>query len=256
MGQMRRHYGFSLIEVLLAVGTLAVGMIFIGGTYLVAVHLAGVSAERTTATVVANEAFSKIRLLVPNLGGLTNSQRRIWLSDPNEFAYPSERTVYPETGALPERQYWWSALSRRDPNDPSGRTSVVTVFISRKVGAAMLYPFPTAPPGYVQQWPVAMRVEVQGVPGSNVLTLVDDPATMNDDETRWIGAGFTIVEDSSGHIYRVIKPGAGPTEVVLDRPWDTRGVYPTPNDFVWTVPPPVGRGKGPCIEVYQTEIRF
>ena len=70
-----RIKGFSLTEVLLAVATLAIGMSFVGGTFLVGVHLSTVATERTIAAVAADEAFAKIQLygldpvsslLVPN----------------------------------------------------------------------------------------------------------------------------------------------------------------------------------------------
>lgn len=255
MSKLRRHSGFSLVEVLLAVGTLAIGMIFIGGTFLVAIHFSAVSADRTTATVVANEAFSKIRIFGvdmtdPNLA--IDRQRpfpdevkpRFVLRpiNPAEFAYPSTRT-------LGSKQYFWSALCRRDAADPNSALQV-TVFVSRKVGAGTMYQGPTGP----IDRPVAMPLDVTGTPGSNVLTIIDDPATPTD-ETRWISSGYTIVENSTGDIYRVIDQPADPTQVTLDRPWDPYGIYPVP-DMVWVVPPPISGGKGPCIEVYQGEVRF
>jgi len=262
MGKSRRYSGFSLVEVLLAVGTLAIGMIFIAGTFLVGIHFSGISAERTTAVIVANEAFSKVKIFGvdmtdPNLA--VDQQRPFPYEvkpqfvlrpiDPNEFAYPSTRT-------LAEKRYFWSALCRRDPNDPL-RTLQVTVFVSRKIGAGTLYDSPAGP----IDRPVAMRLGVTGTLGNNVLTIIDDPATPTIDETRWISSGYTIVENSTADIYRVIDQPADPAQVTLDRPWDPRGIYPGaispfPDDMVWVVPPPIGRGKGPCIEVYQTKIRF
>src|SRR4030042_2018407 len=143
MAKRRRYGGFSLVEVLLAIATLAIGMMFIGGTFLAGVYFSTVSTERTIATVVANEAFSKIKLFGvdmadPNL--VLNGQKLfdyqvkpnpLYASrpiDPNEFAYPSTRT-------LADKQYFWSALCRRDPNDPN-HALVVTVFVSRTVGTA------------------------------------------------------------------------------------------------------------------------
>ncbi len=250
----RRYGGFSLVEVLLAVATLAIGMIFIGGTFLVAVHFATVSTERTMATVVVNEAFSKIKLFGvdmadPNL--VLNGQKLFDYQvkplyvprpiDPDEFAYPSTRT-------LADKQYFWSALCRRDPDDPNHEI-VVTVFVSRKVGTATRYVGPAGP----LNWPVPMPVRVAGAIGSNVLTIRDDP--------RWINEGYTIVEDSTGQKYRVVERGADPAQVILDQPW-------LGGNLVWAVPPPsllpswvppalppVG-GGGPCIVVYQTKIRF
>ena len=249
MAQRRRYGGFSLIEVLMAVGTLAVGMIFIGGTFLVAIHLTTVSSERTIATIVANEAFAKVRLYGvdvndPKLGGshqwpfadLTPLVGPTPVA-PNEFAYPSTRT-------LAEKQYFWSALCRALPFDPKFDLQV-TVFISRKVGAGTKY---KGPPG---DRPVPMPVEVIAAPGDTVIT-IDAPA-----KVQWISDGYTIVEDSTGERYRVIERAASgiAEELTLDpaKPW-------LGGDKVWAVPPPIRGagvgGRGPCIAVYQTKIKF
>jgi len=89
MSGEHRHRGFSLTEVLLAVGTLAVAMLFIAGTFLVAVHFAMVTTERTTAALAADEAFAKIRLYGVNPGSLQVDRMVRFAVDPNESAYPS-----------------------------------------------------------------------------------------------------------------------------------------------------------------------
>jgi len=260
MSTMRRYGGFSLVEVLLAVGTLAIGMIFIAGTFLVAIHFSGVSAERTTAVIVANEAFAKIRIFGVDLPDPNLADDHLWPFedlqplfvpkpvDDNEFAYPS-------TWTLADKQYFWSALCRGNPDDPN-RTLQVTVFVSRKVGAGALYPLDAL--GSVIDRPVARPVDVSRVlpplsvdPCTPVLAI--DPA-----KAGWVGAGYTIVEGSTGRIYRVIDQdydvGDGPRiHLDPDKPWP----WPVGNArLVWVVPPPIGRGKGPCIEVYQGEVRF
>ena len=55
-----KQNGFSLAEVLLAVCTLAIGMSFIGGTFLVAIHLSTVATERTIAAIVADETLDAL----------------------------------------------------------------------------------------------------------------------------------------------------------------------------------------------------
>lgn len=243
MAKRRRYGGFSLVEVLMAVGTLAIGMIFIAGTFLVGIHLTTVSTERTIATVVANEAFAKVELFGVDMRDPCVYEQKLFgyevraafgPVDANEFAYPSTRT-------LPDKQYFWSALCRLYPSDPNHDVQV-TVFVSRKVGAATLYEGPGGP----IDRPVVMPVAVAGDLGGNVLTITGDPRW-----TRWISAGCTIAEDSTGEIYRVVDNGPGPAEILLDpdKPW-------LGGNKVWVVPPPIGRGKGPCIAVYQKVIRF
>jgi len=80
MQTVHRQSGFSLTEVLLAVATLAVGMLFVAGTFLLGVHFSRISTERSIGAVVAEEAFAKIRLF-----GLDN-----FTADPNA---PAPATV-------------------------------------------------------------------------------------------------------------------------------------------------------------------
>lgn len=224
----------------MAVGTLAMGMVFIAGTFLVAIHLTTVSSERSIAVVVAEEAFAKVRIFGidpndPNL--LDDGQIPFELLNPvavNEFSYPSTRTIA-------YKQYFWSALCRREASVPN-RVVQVTVFVSRKIGAGSTYEGP-----WVDR-PVAMLVGVTGLAGDVVLTI--EPG-----KERWINGGYTIVEDETGEIYRVIERGADgapPDQITLDpaTPW-------MGGTQVWVVPPAIiGSSRGPCIAVYQTKIPF
>ena len=255
MGKARRYGGFSLIEVLLAVGTLAIGMIFIGGTFLVGIHFSTISSERTIAVVVAKEAFSKVKLfgvhpsdancVVDRLTpfemlehGFLPAQGDKRPIDPNEFAYPSART-------LAEKQYFWSALCRRVAPAP-GRSLQVTVFVSRKVGISTKYRNPADPLDLTiaVDYPMPVEVGVSKVAGNIFAIAIESGKEI------FVNEGSTIVENSTGAIYRVIDQPADPTQVILDRPWDPGGTYPDP-DSVWVVPPPIVGGRGPCIKVYQ-----
>ena len=62
MRRKRKNDGFSLTEVLMSVGILTVGLIFVAGVFPVGIHFATIATERTIAAVVADEAFAKIRL--------------------------------------------------------------------------------------------------------------------------------------------------------------------------------------------------
>ena len=46
----------------MAVGIMAVGMVFIAGVFPVGIHFTTIATERTIAAVVADEAFAKIKL--------------------------------------------------------------------------------------------------------------------------------------------------------------------------------------------------
>lgn len=222
-----KNAGFSLTEVLLAVGTLAIGLMFIGGTFLAGIHFSTIATERTIAAIVADEAFAKIKLFGVEPNDLVTNQQTLFVyTDPNEFAYPSTRI------GLNEKQYYWSALCRREEPDPN-RLVQVTVFVSRKVGSGTT-------------WPVPVAVDVIVNVDANELTITGDRTLIND--------GYTIVDDEDGQIYRVLERYPSPNDNIirLNRPWDI-GVIP---DRVWVVPPPVGSGRKPCIAVYQKVIGF
>jgi len=230
MNNKLKNSGFSLTEVLLAVGTFAIGMIFISGTFLTGIHFATIATERTIAAIAADEAFAK-NLVVDQLTPFE-------VLNPiavDEFAYPS-------TNSLARKQYYWSALCRQVDSNPTNRLVQVTVFISRKVGNRSTYP------GGAQR-PVPVEVGVSTVPGAgneNKLT-INVPG-----EETFISGGRTIADSRTGRLYRVLQRDADtPNIIVLDRVWQG-GL----SGSVWVVPPPLGGGRYPCIAIYQKVIRF
>ena len=229
--------GFSLTEILLAVGTLGIGMLFIAGTFLAGIHFSTISAEQTTAAIAADEAFAKIQLYSINLTNLAADQLKPYEAlrsiDPNEFAYPSTNID------ASHKQYYWSALCRLLDSSTATRLVQVTIFVSRKVGSAASY-------RGGKGWPIPMQVVISGNTGSNSLAITEA------DNRTWINDGYTIVDNKTGQIYRVLKRDADqPNLVILDRPWQG-----SPADSVWVVPPPIGGGRNPTIAIYQKVIRF
>jgi hypothetical protein len=235
----RQYRGFSLTEVLLAVGTLAIGMVFISGTFLTGIHFSTISTERSIAAVVADEAFAKIKVYGINFTDpnfVINQQARFDLvssisTRPFEFAYPSTKTST-------DKHYYWSALCR-PYSGPGNRVVQVTVFVCRKLGSTTMYQGGAL-------WPVPVQVGVTGAVGDRILTVTGDVTLIND--------GYTIVENGTGNIYRVLERGADPAfpeQITLaqDKLWQG-------GDSVWVIPPPVGGGKNPCIAVYQELISF
>ena len=256
--------GFSLTEVLLAVGTLAIGMLFIAGTFLAGVHFTTIATERTIAAVAADEAFAKIKLYGvnpndPNL--LVGSLRPFETVDlidisPYEYGYPSTPT------SPLDKQYYWSALCRRVAPDPN-RLVQVTVFVSRKVSSAARYWKRDT-----NKWPVLLQLPYPSPVDVNVvhdplvhnqyeLSIIDlnPPPADTVDEATFINDGYTIVENTTGDKYRVLERVEGQpgifNRILLDRPW-----LGGPAGSVWVVPPSITGSRGPCITVYQTEIRF
>jgi len=232
-----KNAGFSLTEILLAVGTLGIGMLFIAGTFMAGIHFSTIATEQTTAAVAADEAFAKIQLYGIDLNNLAADQLKPFESqrpiDPNEFAYPSTDSD------ISTKQYYWSALCRRLEGSIATRLVQVTIFVSRKVGSAASYRGGAARP-------IPMQVAISGITGSNSLTITES------DKITWINDGYTIVDNKTGQIYRVLERSVEqPNMIKLDRPWQDEQA-----GSVWVVPPPIGGGKNPTIAIYQKVIRF
>lgn len=125
----RLQHGFSLTEVLLALATLTVGMVFVGGTFFVGVHYSARSFEQNLGAVVAREAVEMIRLYgITGLGGAmdTFSNVRVRHPDPNEDAELARTLfVYDENP-----QFRWNALLQRRAGGLGNQVDV-TVFVSR-----------------------------------------------------------------------------------------------------------------------------
>lgn len=249
-----RQHGFSLTETLLAVGTLAIGMMFIAGTFMTGIYFSTVSTERTIAAVAAAEAFAKVRLFDPNLAGLRTGEsvpyEHLVTIGPREFLYPSTGTE--DTG----QQYSWAVLCR----GMGGELVQCTVFVSRGTGAESAYwvrqsgvpwPQPLVPSGL----PRPVRVSVAYDPvlaGTNGISIVDTSSGDDINELAFINDGSILVDDGTGQIYRVLERSADqPDRVKLDRPWAGG-----PAGLVWVVPPAAAGGRNPVIAVYQEVIRF
>jgi hypothetical protein len=226
------------METLIAVGTLAIGLLFIAGTFVAGVHFSALTTERTIAAVAAEEAFAKIRLYGldagdPNLAADKMERFESLLAiDPNEFAYPSIRSdpAY--------KQYDWSAICRLVAS--GSRLVQLTVFVTRASAPAASYQGGTGRP-------IPMQVEVSADATSSQLRI------QKLDEQNWINDGYRIVDDKTGQIYRVLERLADtPDTIVLDGPWQGA----TTGGAVWVVPPPATGGRNPCVGVYQKVVRF
>ncbi|MBN1796871.1 MAG: hypothetical protein JW804_09385, partial [Sedimentisphaerales bacterium] len=167
VGQFKffRNSGFSIAEILIALGILVVAMIFIAGVFPVGIHFTQENIDKTTAAIVANEAFAKMKLyssVVPDdvngsLSGFSAVQHRdfndwfidrtfnygnpgmFYLIDANAFTYPSEPSIY-----VGQKKYCWSAICRLtsvDPNLPvDNKCNVqVTVFVCNRGNHSLKY---------------------------------------------------------------------------------------------------------------------
>jgi len=262
----------------MAVGVLAIGMIFIGGVFPVAIYFTTIATERTIAAAATDEAFAKIRLYAIGdpanilddvkvgilkeyeLTDFNDSLIRPFPAtaniEPNEFTYPST------AANIKDKQYCWSALCRLtetyDPAINPNPPVQVTVFVCRKIGGSMKY-YARDPVSGEVDWlrevdgPVPVKVKVnQAGLKNNELRITN----LNPNEWTFINDGYTIVDDKTGRLYRVLERyPSQPDTILLDRYWDNSPPGGSP-DMVWVVPPPVNGGRGPCIAVYQKVIKF
>ncbi len=254
MVKNRRQAGFSLTETLLAVGTLAIGLMFIAGTFLTGVYFSTTSTERTIGAVAADEALAKMRIygLDPNHASLKTDG---FVPYEELVTIPAEEYLYPSTHEEATRQYSWAALCRR--MGAGSRLVQCTVFISRQTAGATYWARKTgaeAPqpgtPGSDLPRPVRINL-VADANATNTAEVLLKDAVPGDgiDERAFVLDGSFLVDDTTGQIYRVLERYASqPDKIKLDRPW-TGG-------WAWVVPPATSGGRNPVVAVYQDVIRF
>jgi len=276
MNNKQKNTGFSLTEILLAMGIMTIGMLFIAGVFPVAIHFTTIATERTIASAAADEALAKIRLYAigdPSknnpgdddiaLGQLEVDKLMPYKTVKFSNIFPAADNMalieyaYPSTGTdTRQKQYFWSALFRltekydliNNPNPPVQ----ITIFVSRRTSPNLKYPDPNDTTKTVG-WPMPVKVEVEQTGlNDDELRIINDPNAKS-----YINDGCTIVDDETGRLYRVLQRYAPPPVdndrvVLLERDWQG----PTDPDAVWVVPPPENGGRYPCIAIYQTVIRF
>ena len=260
-----RNNGFSLTEVLMAAGILAIGFAFIAGLFPVGVKLTGITTEQTIAPIVVDEAIAKIKLYAdPNFTQFLSPNQYKDFADVALFTglvIPDEEFEYPSTDISPElKKYHWSALCGLMPDG----TVHVIVFVSRKAGAAARYlthdsnwnpsDYGQAVTSELGDWPIPVRMVAEIKDNKRKLIITDSG------EGSYISTGSTIVDDATGWLYRVIERKLKDDDIIitLDRSWKWVQLVVLPvNVSVWVVPPAVGSGRNPCIRVDPTNtIRF
>lgn len=284
-----RHNGFSLVEVMISAGILAVGFVLIAGAFSVGTKLTAIATERTIGLAAAEEAFAKIRLygVDPSDGWLPSYQlysdwnqgidsvkyslvanAGINLDDDQTPADPTDSPElvpvwsdadafdeynYPSTHLVDKKKYRWSALCR----DLSGDQFQVTVFVCRIPGLGVKYPEVDrygVLSGGTTEIPAAIKIErdTGGSSGSND-NLIDISAISM---AKYVMEGSTLVDDQTGTLMYVVGREYGQI-TLLDNVDETQL-----GDYFWVIPPSVKPadlsvdGRYPCVEVYQRIITF
>jgi prepilin-type N-terminal cleavage/methylation domain-containing protein len=241
MGIRQKNNGFSLTEVLMAVGILTVGMLLIATMFPAGIYLTAVASERTMAAVVADEAFAKIQLY-----GMENIDTH---NDPNscfdwgdemliankiaesEFAYPS---VDPCSSSS---QYYWSAIYRKTQSNAFDREYQITVFVARKTNPGLS--FKDNGGGTINR-PVPIKIAAAGLKDSSELAVAGNENVVN--------PPVKIIDDETGKLYTVVR--RNDTDVTLDRPLEENIAN------IWLIPPSQSGGRNADVEVYQRIMKF
>jgi prepilin-type N-terminal cleavage/methylation domain-containing protein len=242
MGNKKRHTGFSLVEVLMAIGILTIGLLLVATMFPAAIYMTSIASERTMAAIVADEAFAKIQLY----GIITNTDPcscTDWGDemkaqiDANEFSYPP-------VDSNGSSQYFWSAIYRKTDKNPDSAEYQITVFVARRMNSGLTYESgKAAAHSGGKTWPMPIEVAANGINGNTIKIPAD---------AKLVNPSTTIVDNETGRLYSVVKRGEDndATKITLDRKWE--GTIST----VWLIPPPESGGKNAGVEVYQRIIKF
>lgn len=103
--------------------------------------------------------------------------------------------------------------------------------------------------------PRELKPNLTNVENSKWVVLTTDSLAI----LKFFRSGFTIVDDSTGKIYRILEFKDDDKNGVLDTLVLSEDWQPgpnSPNEAVWVVPPAVGSDRYPCVGVYQKILRF
>jgi type II secretory pathway pseudopilin PulG len=268
--------GFSLTEILMAVGTLAIGMLFIAGVFPAGILFSTQATERTIAAIVADEAFAMVKITAADphapvyswhfapdrmrsFERVANTQRWASADESRHYDLPEEDFAYPATDELDmtERRYVWSAMCRRTGLDDDSPVQV-TVFVCRRGAPGAEYwgrhPDPNdALSRLSMPRPVYVQVVQGGALTANQVEIQDVDLARSDDEVTFVNDGSIIVDGVDGQLYRVLRrDDAG--VLTLERNWERDPS--DPSGLFWVLPPAAGGGRYPCIAVFQKVIKF
>jgi len=280
-----RHHGFSLTEVLLATGVLAVGFVMIAMVFPVGVWLTGVAADRTIGPVAAQEAIAKVKLYGVDLTdpwwtdpanpdayrpahrlfdrSILSLQTYDVLTDPEglkltdvlvderlrqESFYPSLSDQFYRQRPHEVRRYCWTVLCRRT----TPTQMQLRIFVCRKGAEGAVYyggRFNDVTGAYealpTGTWPMPVRVGVANTDYPNRLTINASGQVFAADDCLRFFTDGCEIVDDRSGEIYQVLERQGGT-LILDRPWLSPGTA----EAVWVVPPGRGSGKNPCIGIY------
>ncbi len=213
-----------------------------------------------------------------------------FIIEDSDSVFPATEKLRPEVFAYPcddgrdieDKHYFWSAVLRlTEPYDSTTNPRPlvqVTVFVCRKVRAGLNYHDPNeffGNPGHTIDYPMAVPIEVEFVTGHDDRLKIKNGETEIQDRMikTFVNDGYTIVDDETGRIYRVIERLKGNNDniIVLDKNWNkwwwnwnnVQQKYLWEDDAtrdndirVWVVPVPANGNRRPCVAVYQRILKL
>jgi prepilin-type N-terminal cleavage/methylation domain-containing protein len=273
-----KNNGFSLTEVLLAAGILAVGFMLVATTFPVGIKLTTVATERTISAAAADEALAKMEIygvdpnklvynsLEPFDSSVLVTSRYTDLATyflglgmpvPDSIdAFLDAESLYPSTEAadmsVEQPKYHWSALLLRTGVD----TVDAVVFVSRKAGAGVMYPNPLDPlnplpldagnPTGTIEWPEP--IEIRRV-DTGLIKVIEINAA-DEELAKFIADDAVIVDNETGERMRILrreKIGADtyPRRLILAEAVNEAQL----GQSFWVIPVGLGSGRNPCVSV-------
>ena len=270
-----KNSGFSLTEVLISAGILAVGFMLIATVFPVGIHLTALSTERTIGASAADEAFAKLKIYGIEPASLSNSEVYSEANLPNETylrfhenligpttvpgeidlgeiaavlgligpilktesLYPSIPDYLYQADPSLEPRYCWSALCRR-----SGTRSVqATVLVCRRALGSTKYPYwepdPADPtdPGVWSTTDRPTPVPIEVLPSGTSPT---DTIMITDSRLAgYITENSVLVNSRDGRVMVVLRVEVDRLTIVLkDKVF---AFIPTVKSSCWVIPPAV-----------------
>ncbi len=228
----RAATGFSLIEMLFAIGILGLGLIMVAATFPVAVKWTAQNAQSTIGQVLAQKALAYIKTQygVGSLYAPPASPTWQLLTGTNWYGF------HPSSSGPANSIYYWTACIRPDPAGaptPTPPTSSGTlydlyIFVFNKGDVNNTYP--GTPPSKV---PILFTGKLAGNPSTTPFPL-----------------GSIGVDLNTGQVFRKIV-NAGGTITMSGWPGS---IIPPPSEPVLYAPPALNQASSPLIYVYVTTV--